>query len=100
MSARPDLVLDPGCTLRDSTELQFLLLTTDCSRREVVIDGSKVERIDTAGLQLLVAFAQLQKSAGRVLRWCGSSDVLILGSRTLGLDAVLGLPESNSQGAA
>ncbi|MEO6366858.1 MAG: STAS domain-containing protein [Steroidobacteraceae bacterium] len=89
--ARPHLTLEAGCTLRDSTDMQFLLLATDCGTGKVIIDGSQVEHIDTAGLQLLVAFAQAQAKAGRALQWSGASDPLLRGSRRLGVDALLGI---------
>jgi anti-anti-sigma regulatory factor len=92
MPARADLILEPGCTLDDAIPMLFLLLTTDCSRAEVVIDGSQVERIDTAGLQLLVAFAHGHRNAGRALHWCATSAALLRCSRTLGLCKTLGLP--------
>jgi ABC-type transporter Mla MlaB component len=88
---RPHLVLEAGCTLRDAIELQFLLLTTDCDSGPVIVDGTRVEQVDTAGLQLLVAFAQAQARAGRTLQWTGVSEPLLRGSRRLGTDALLGL---------
>jgi anti-anti-sigma regulatory factor len=57
----------------------------------VVVDGSAVERIDTAGLQLLVAFARRQKEAGRRLHWEAASPALLSGSARLGLNEALGL---------
>jgi anti-anti-sigma regulatory factor len=99
MPVRADLILEPGCTLGDALEMQFNLLTADCSRPEVVIDGSQVERIDTAGLQLLVGFAKEQKNAGRALRWRGTSAALLRCSRTLGLHEVLELPPQPAQAA-
>ena len=89
--ARPHLKLEAGCTLRDSIDMQFLLLSTDCGSGKVIVDGTQVEHIDTAGLQLLVAFAQTQARAGRALQWSGVSDQLVRSSQRLGVDAVLGI---------
>jgi anti-anti-sigma regulatory factor len=89
--ARPNLTLEAGCTLRDSTDMQFLLLAADCGTEKVLIDGSQVEHVDTAGLQLLVAFAQAQAKSGRSLQWSGVSEPLLRSSRRLGLDGPLGI---------
>ncbi len=58
---------------------------------EIVIDGSPVEQIDGAGLQLLAAFVREgAESVGRV-SWTGCSEALREGARTLGLVTALGL---------
>jgi anti-anti-sigma regulatory factor len=90
------LKLEPSCTLRDSIDMQFQLLAVDFGNSDVVVDGSAVERIDTAGLQMLLAFAKHQASRGKALRWSAVSPELTRGSQLLGLAALLGLPESNS----
>ena len=97
---RPHLILEASCTLRDAIDLQFLLLTTDCGGGKVVVDGSRVEQVDTAGLQLLVAFAQAQTKAGRTLQWTGASELLLRSSRRLGVDGLLGIAGSSGKRAA
>jgi len=62
----------------------------------VIVDGSAVERIDTAGLQLLLSFVKHQASRGKSVRWLASSPELIRGSQLLGIAGILGLPESTS----
>jgi anti-anti-sigma regulatory factor len=98
--ARPHLTLEAGCTLRDSIDMQFLLLATDCGSGKVIVDGAQVEHVDTAGLQLLVAFAQAQEKAGRTLQWSGASEQLLRSSRRLGLDGVLGIAPRAGKKAA
>ena len=66
---------------------------------DVLVDGSAVERIDTAGLQMLVAFARHQAGRGKSLRWTAVSPELMRGSRLLGLDALLGLAGMQAAGA-
>jgi ABC-type transporter Mla MlaB component len=83
------LKLEPSCTLRDSADLQFSLVAANGD--PVVIDGSAVERIDTVGLQLLVALARRQQEAGRKLTWEAASPAVLGGSARLGLNEVLGL---------
>jgi anti-anti-sigma regulatory factor len=83
------LRLEPGCTLRDSVDLQFSLVAADGD--PVVVDGSAVEHIDTAGLQLLVALARHQREVGRGLSWRSASPELLRCARRLGLIEALGL---------
>ena len=83
------LKLESGCTLRDAADLQFSL--TAANGDPLVIDGTDVQHIDTAGLQLLVALAQRQKQAGGRLEWKGVSQELARCSRRLGVDEALGL---------
>lgn len=90
-TTRPALTLEASCTLRDAVDMQFQLLTAPGGSKQTDIDGSQVEKIDTAGLQLLVAFAQLSRKAGKPLNWCGVSDALARASQSLGLDEVLEL---------
>jgi phospholipid transport system transporter-binding protein len=83
------LKLDPCCTLRESADLQFSLVAANGN--PVVVDGSAVERIDTAGLQLLVALARRQQQAGRELQWKAASTEIIQCGARLGLIDALGL---------
>jgi anti-anti-sigma regulatory factor len=95
-TARAGLRLEAGCTLRDSVDMQFQLLAVDFGDADVVVDGSAVERIDTAGLQLLLSFAQHQARRGKTLRWSEVSPELMRSSKLLGLAAALGIGESNT----
>jgi anti-anti-sigma regulatory factor len=95
-AAPPGLKLEASCTLRDSMDMQFQLLSVDFGDSDVIVDGSAVERIDTAGLQLLLSFVKHQASRGKSVRWLASSPELIRGSQLLGIAGILGLPESTS----
>jgi phospholipid transport system transporter-binding protein len=91
-SARAGLRLEASCLLRDSLDFQFHLLSADFGGGEVLVDGSAVERVDTAGLQLLVAFVQHQTAQGRKVSWTSASDALGRAANRLGLAACLHLP--------
>lgn len=86
------LKLDASCTLREVADLQFSLVAANGD--PVEIDGGSVERIDTAGLQLLVALARRQQQAGRRLTWKSSSQALLKCGERLGLMETLGLAAS------
>lgn len=83
------LKLDASCTLRDTADLQFSLVAA--SGDPVVVDGSAVERVDTAGLQLLVALVRRQQQGGRRLEWKAVSPELMKCGERLGLIEALGL---------
>ena len=83
------LKLDPCCTLREAADLQRSLLAADGN--PVVVDGSAVERIDTAALQLLVALVNRQHRAGRRLEWKAASPEILSCGRRLGLIGALDL---------
>jgi phospholipid transport system transporter-binding protein len=83
------LKLDANCTLRETADLQFSLVAANGD--PVVVDGSAVERVDTAGLQLLVALARRQQHSGRRLEWKAASAELLKCGERLGLLEALAL---------
>ena len=88
------LALAADCTLREAATLKAQLIATISPTDTVLIEGGAVERIDTAGLQLLVAFAQREQAAGRRLQWQSASDELRNASARLGLLDALSLSAS------
>lgn len=58
----------------------------------IVLDGGPVERVDTAGLQMLVLFRRELEARGGTLRWHGTSDALNEAASLLGLAQLLDLP--------
>lgn len=57
----------------------------------VMIDAGRVERVDTAALQLFAAFCQQAKSRKLPVQWSSPSEALCRSARLLGLDESLGL---------
>ncbi len=53
-----------------------------------------LERIDTAGLQLLAACCQEAADRNLTVTWQGVGDILIEAAKRLDLDGLLNLPES------
>ncbi len=70
-------------------EMEVLLGKKDCDK--VVLKANKVQRADTAGLQLLLAFVNATKEGHIDLNWSKPSDNLCEAARVLGLDTALGL---------
>jgi anti-anti-sigma regulatory factor len=86
--------MDRQCTLREAEALKLALDAAEDSSGDLVVDASAVDRVDTAGLQLLIAFAARLKLIERQLVWQGVSPALRAGARQLGLVEALGLPEA------
>ncbi len=58
---------------------------------EIVLDGSKIEQIDSIGLQLLVAIFKQASNSGVRVTWRGVSDALLVSADQLGLVEILHL---------
>lgn len=58
----------------------------------IVLDAGKVERVDTAVLQMLYSFVTSARAAGVRVSWGEVSTEFRAGARQLGLDKVLALP--------
>ena len=59
---------------------------------EIVLNAERVERIDTAALQLLVLFRRELEGQGGKLRWRGVNPVMGEAASLLGLEQLLNLP--------
>ena len=78
-------------TIRTITSLQTELAERLDESGPLQIDGTAVDRVDTAGLQLLAAFVRDLRAEGRPLEWIGCCDALKKAAQALGLHTALGL---------
>lgn len=62
----------------------------------VELDGSRVERVDTAALQLLLLFRRAVDASGGTLSWRAGSTALNEAASLLGLAKILELPTAAS----
>lgn len=102
-SAPTCIDLGTHCTLQDVAGLRRTCLDALDGKLPPVIDGSRVERIDTAALQVLVGFAIDCMERSIVFNWAGRSPALVHGIRLLGIEALLespGLPAMPLGGSA
>jgi anti-anti-sigma regulatory factor len=84
----------PGdCTIREASVLHRMLLDALPLEAPVSIDGSAVERVDTSGLQMLLAFIRDRAAAGRRSVWAGHSNALTAAIQLSGLADPLGLAD-------
>ncbi len=65
----------------------------------VTLDISAVQRIDTAGLQVIAAFIRERESQGREVQWRGQAPALETAARLLGLGTLLKLPTAEGETA-
>ena len=86
------VVLGASCTIHEAQALRAHLLETAAQPGPYEIDGGGVQQIDTAGLQLVVAFALdcLEKNVHYV--WKARSPVLEEAIHVLGVAALLESP--------
>jgi anti-anti-sigma regulatory factor len=86
------IVLGASCTIHDARALREHLLAQAAHPGPFEIDGSAVQQVDTAGVQLVVAFALdcLERNVPYV--WKGRSAALDDAIRVLGVGALLESP--------
>ncbi len=88
----PDrLALGPSLTIQEASGLKQQLAGILSAGGPVYLDGTAVRSADTAGIQLLVAFAREAKMRNVEIIWRGASEVLLQSATRLGLSALLGL---------
>ncbi|MBX3695264.1 MAG: STAS domain-containing protein [Steroidobacteraceae bacterium] len=88
---RSAVALPPVCGLEQAPALQAGLLRALASKGSVTLDASAVERVDTAGVQLLVAFWRDRRATGRGVAWYGAGPVLQAAFDALGLAETVAL---------
>lgn len=92
-----DEVVDFGemLTIANVGEIYAQLLALMADGKSVSLDCSKIERIDTAGLQLLLAYAKEAENQSLPLDWQAPSESFVQSASSLGLASMLNL-EQNS----
>ncbi len=91
LSPEAVLRLPPQCTIRDAAQLLGQLMLRLEHSAPVYIDAARVERIDTAALQLLVAFLSERKARRRAVVWLECSEGMMRAAQALDLTAALAL---------
>ena len=85
------IALPANCSIRDAAQLKAALLEL-LPQAAVTIDAGAVERIDTAGMQLLVAFKRDRAANGLGTDWSDVNATWHEAANILGLAGHLGLP--------
>ncbi len=85
--------LSADCTVAASAALKSGLLEVLREPASVTLDIASVQRIDTAGIQLIAAFVRERESLGLQVEWRGAAPAFTSAARLLGVASVLRLPE-------
>ncbi|HHQ14252.1 MAG TPA: STAS domain-containing protein [Chromatiales bacterium] len=85
------LVLAETLELETIESLKAALAERLVSGAPVELDAAAVETVDTAAIQLLVAFTGKMKVNDQPVQWLNTSEALQISARLLGLERHLGL---------
>jgi len=85
------VVLASRLNIKNIAELKESLLAAYDADSTVVVDAGAVESIDTAALQLLVAFASSRRERSRAVEWHQPSSVFCEAAKMLDLRVPLGI---------
>lgn len=85
-----DLGIEHSSALKDA-------LAPHLAAEEGRVDGSAVERVHAASLQVLTAWWRDREAAGLQTGWSACSERLRSAAASLGLDTVLGLAPTDTQ---
>jgi ABC-type transporter Mla MlaB component len=85
-------VIRAECTIADVALLKSDLAKLLDEPEVVILDVSTVQRIDTAGLQVIATFIRERESHSRQVQWRGHAAALASAVKLLGLSALLKLP--------
>jgi anti-anti-sigma regulatory factor len=85
--------LSTDCTVAESAALKSGLLEILREPASVTLDIAAVQRIDTAGIQLITAFVRERESLGLHVQWRGTAPAFASAAHLLGVATMLRLPE-------
>jgi ABC-type transporter Mla MlaB component len=86
------LALSAECLVAGASTLKQSLASHLDEPQPITLDITALQRIDTAGLQVLTAFVRERAGQGRKVEWRGSAPALTSAAQLLGLTSLLGLP--------
>ncbi len=98
MTQSTRIVLEERLTIAQAAALHGSFCAMLAAGTPLVIDGSRVEEIDTAVLQLLCVVSQSAAQRGIACAWQGVSEALRRNAGLIGLSAALCFPEGNPGG--
>ena len=91
------MILAAECTVAGAETLKAQLLRRRGESSPVTVDVRALQRIDTAGLQLLATFVRDRRTAGRAVAWRGRASALEAAAGLLGLNTMLELPSETGR---
>lgn len=94
------VVLDTNPGIQNIGELKAQLLAANEAGETVIVDAGKVESVDTAVLQLLVAFVNTVREQSRTVEWSELSSAFRDMATLADLGECLGVTESQADSDA
>ena len=91
-SPAPPIDLGSSCTLKEVAALRTACIAALDCKDPPAIDGTRVERVDAAGVQVLVGFTIDCMERSVNFSWVGRSPQLAHAIHLLGVDALLESP--------
>jgi anti-anti-sigma regulatory factor len=85
------VALEAALGIQDARVLHEKLGSVLTAAKTVVVDGSRVERLDAAIMQVLAVFARSARERGLALSWRSPSPVLQQAVRVLGFESIFGM---------
>ena len=89
--AETTLVFDSALDIAGAAKLHAQLVHALVANRPVVLDTAKVERVDTAALQVLTAFFKDAGAQNLTIQWKDPTQAIKTAARLLGLEESLQL---------
>ena len=86
------MALTAECLVSSASTLKESLAGLLDEPQAITLDITALQRIDTAGLQVLTAFIRERAGHGRTVEWRGTAPALTSAAQLLGLTALLRLP--------
>lgn len=96
MSDSETTMIDCGDTLGIAQvgDMYALLLRELAEGHAVQFNVSKIERIDTAAMQMIYAFSKEAVKLGHVLTWDGASEAFLRSAKILGLATLMNMNDN------
>jgi anti-anti-sigma regulatory factor len=88
------IVLDDRMTIVQAADLHRTLVKRLAEGRQLVVDGTRVEEVDTAILQLLTSLWRTSMERGIACTWHGASDALRRTAALVGVAEMLKFPNA------
>lgn len=83
------VALEAALGIRDARVLHDKLDAVLAAATAIVVDGSRVERLDAAAVQVLAGFVRAARERGLAFTWQSPSPVLQQAARVLGFESIL-----------
>jgi len=82
------VVFDAAIGIRDTRTLHEQLGKILTQSEDILLDGSHIERLDAAAMQVLIAFSRAAQNQGRTITWYSPSTALLQAAQVMGIESM------------